>query len=336
MISGKTGDIQKRCVVLFRQMNRAGFTSVYDETIAYACFKTLCVPLLRRAGVRCVASIFGNFFFRQYRAALLPGRVPVSVVDHHLDARIPFTPSWITIYLDFVGFWVRTLSFLLHSYKRRSFSAARDFITSMGELYAFASETYRKNFSTTGRPFYIARPRFLLIHLVDPHLMCIPSLHVMVVIRTWTKFAAILRSFGDAERLAPQIEEMKQGALLITEAILFVKQHSVNCIAAALYAITCFDPELFPPAEAEAFTALLFEKPPAPDPGSASVTRRGPLPNAGVRPSAAPRIKMAPEDVAEIKDHIINLYRRFLSERETAKTWDEPLLKFLRPLPRKY
>ena len=318
-------------------MNRAGFTSVYDESVAYACFKTLCVPSLRRAGFRCVASIFGNFFFRQYRAALLLGRVPVSSVDHPLDTRIPFIPSWITIYLDFVGFWVRVLSFLLRSYKRRSFSAARDFITSMGKLYAFASEIYRKNFSTTERPFYIARPRFLLIHMVDPHLMCIPSLHVMVVIRAWTKFAAILRSFGDAERLAPQIEEMKEGALLITEAILFVKQHSVNCIAAALYAITCFDPDLFPPAEAEAFTGLLFERPPPPDTRGASVTRdAGPPPNAGVRPSAAPRIKMAPEDISEIRDHIINLYRRFFSERETAKTWDAPLVNFLRPLPRKY
>jgi hypothetical protein len=318
-------------------MNRAGFTSVYDETVTYACFKTLCVPLLRRAAFRCVASILGNFFFRQYRAALLPGRVPVSVVDHPLDAKIPFTPPWITIYLDFVGFWVRVLSFLLHSYRRRSFNAARDFITSMGELYAFASEAYRKNFSTTERPFYIARPRFFLIHLVDPHLMCIPSLHVMVVIRTWTKFASIIRSFGDAERLAPQIEEMKQGALRITEAILFVKQHSVNCIAAALYAITCFDPDLFPPAEAEAFAALLFEKPPAPDSGNASFTRyAGHPPNARVRPSAAPRINMTRADILEIKNHIIDLYRRFLSERKTAKTWDEPLLNFLRPLPRKY
>ncbi|MDR1252843.1 MAG: hypothetical protein LBK62_11875 [Treponema sp.] len=320
-------------------MSSAGNKSIYDETPAYACFKTLCVPSVRRAGFRCVASIFRNFFFRQYRAALLPGRVPVTSVDHELDRKIPFVPAWITVYLDFVSFWVRMLSFLFHTYRRRAFEPVRDFIVSMGELYAFAAEAYTKNLSTTRRPFYIARPRFLLIHLVDPHLMCIPSLHVMVVIRTWTKFAAIIRSFGDAEALAPQIEEMRQGALAITRAILFVKQHSVNCIAAALYAIICFDPDLFPPAEAAAFTARLFDEPPAAaeEPGNAAVRRNSRPPvNARVRPSAAPHAGLSSADAAEIKDHITNLYRRFLAERETAETWDEPLLNFLRFLPRKY
>jgi hypothetical protein len=344
-------------MVLFYPMSSAA-KSVYDEPVWYAYFKTLTVPSIRPAALRCIASIFGNFFFRQYRAALLPGRVPVTGVDHPLDRKIPFVPAWVTIYLDFVGFWLRVLAFLLRSYRRRAFGAVREFITSMGELYAFAAEVYQKNFSTTGRPFYIARPRFFLIHLVDPHLMCIPSLHVMVVIRTWTKFAAILRSLGDAERLAPQIEEMKQGALAITQAILFVKQHSVNCIAAALYAMTCFDEALFPPEEAEAFTGLLFADSPwkgpvpktafapaetmtiyanAEDGPQSAVIKMyiRPPANAGVRPQAAPRTRLPPADTAEIKAHIIGLYRAFLSRRQTAKTWDEPLLDFLQPLPRK-
>jgi hypothetical protein len=304
--------------------------SVYDESASYAYIKTLFTPLLRPAVIRCVASIFFNFFFRQYRAALLPGRVPVSRVDHPLDLKIPFVPSWVTIYLDFITFWVRMLSFLLHRYGRRAFNDVREFIVSMGRLYAFAAEAYQKNFSTTDRPFYIARPRFFLIHLVDPHLMCIPSLHVMVVIHTWTKFAAIIRSMGDAEQLAPQIEEMKQGALAISQAILFVKQHSVNCVSAALYAITCYDPELFPPEEAEAFAGLLFGKTPKAEPAS-QIT-----PNEKVRPSSAPRTRLSLADADEIKVYIVNLYRHFLAGRKTAKTWDEPLLNFLRPLPRKY
>jgi hypothetical protein len=303
--------------------------SVYDESEGYAIVKTLCIPSLRPATLRCVASIFSNFFCRQYYAAWLPGRVPVSRVDHPLDLKIPFVPAWVTIYLDFVCFWVRMLSFLLRVYGRRAFDAIRNFIVSMGNLYAFAAETYRVNFSTTNRPFYIARPRFLLIHLVDPHLMCIPSLHVMVVIRAWTSFAAILRSLGDAGRFAPQIEEMRQGALVITQAILFVKQHSVNCVAAALYAITRFEPELFPPEEAEAFTMRLFDKPPP-----AAVSGR-PLANARLRPSAAPRTTIPPADAAAIKAHIINLYRTFLAEGKTAKTWQEPLLNFLRKQPRR-
>jgi len=303
--------------------------SVYDESPVFAIIKTLSVPSVRPTALRCVFSIFYNFFFRQYRAAWLPGRVPVSSVDHPLDLKIPFVPAWVTIYLDFVTYWVRMLSFLLRAYGRRAFDAVRDFLASMGKLYAFAAEAYQKNFSTTDRPFYIARPRFFLIHLVDPHLMCIPSLHVMVVTYTYTRFAAILRSLNEADNCAAQIAEMKQGALAITQAILFVKQHSVNCVAAAMYAMTCFDGKLFPPEEAEAFTNLLFGDPP-PTP---AVPENRPLKNYQLRPCAAPRTKLPAADAAEIKAHIITLYRRFLAEGKTVRNWVEPLMRFLRQMP---
>jgi hypothetical protein len=302
--------------------------SVYNASPVYTFYKTLSLSSMRPTALRCIASIFYNFFFRQFRAAWLPGRAPVSRVDHPLDKKIPFLPAWVTIYLDFVLFWIRMLSFLLQSFGRRSFGPVMGFVQSMGELYAFASEAYRKNFSTTDRPFYIARPRFFLIHLLDPHLMCVPSLHVMVVIHTYTRFAAILRSMGVAERYASQIEELKQGALAITQASLFVKQHSVNCIPAALYAMTRYDPELFPPETAEAYTDLLFSAPP-PSPQSG-------LPgNYRVRPWAAPRTKLPAADIAEFKAHIVNLYRRFLAGGKDAKSWEEPLLEFIKPLPKR-
>jgi hypothetical protein len=303
--------------------------SVYDESVAYTFIKTLSVSSMRPDAIRCIFSIFFNFFFRQYRAAWLPGRVPVNKVDHPLDQKIPFVPAWVTIYLDFVTFWIRMLTFLLRGYGRRAYAAVRDFIISIGKLYTFAAEVYQKNLSTTKRPFYIARPRFLVIHLLDPHLMCIPSLHVMVVIWTYRKFDAMLRSLNEAEHCSAQIEEMKQGALAITQAILFVKQHSINCVAASLYAMACFDGELFPPEEAEAFTGLLFGDPP---PTGFSQTGRPPQ-NYRLRPSAAPRTKLPAADVAEIKAHIISLYRRFLAEGKTAHDWTEPLLNFVKQLP---
>jgi hypothetical protein len=319
-----------------RKMKTA--SSVYDESPAYTFFKSFCVSPLRPTAIRCISSIFFNFFFRQYRAAWLPGRVPVSRADHPLDLKIPFVPSWITIYLDFVTFWIRMLTFLLKRFGRGVYEDVRQFLESIGELYAYAAEVYQKSFSTTDRPFYIARPRFLLIHLVDPHLMCIPSLHVMVVIQTYTKFAAILRSLNEAEHYSAQINEMKQGALAITQAILFVKQHSVNCIAASLYAMTCFDGELFPPEEAEAFTGLLFSDPPPADFETTATLNQPPsrLPkNYRLRPCSAPRTKLPAADIDEIKAHILGLYRRFLAERKTqdspsAQSWIEPLLNFLR------
>ncbi|GHV60544.1 hypothetical protein AGMMS49587_02180 [Spirochaetia bacterium] len=227
----------------------------------------------------------------------------MSRVDHELDKKIPFSPDRIGIYHDFSAFWIRSLGFLLAHCGERGADAAKDFLDSMGALYNFAAEVYQKNLSTTERPFYIRRPGFILIHAFDPHLMCIPSLHVMVVIRTYTKFAALLRSLGDEETYAPQIAELKKGATDITEAILYVKQHSVNCIAAAMYAMTCFDGELFPPAEAEDFVSRLF---------------------AGGGP-----------DCGEIRNYIENLYRHFLSENSEAKPWDTPLLNFLQSLPQK-
>jgi hypothetical protein len=133
--------------------------------------------------------------------------------------------------------------------------------------------------------------------------MCIPSLHVMVVIRTYTSFRRILRSLGEDGPMALRIEEVRRGALAITEAILYVKQHSVNCIPAAMYAMTCFDPPLFPPEEAADFVSRIFREPGSPERGEA------------------------------IREYIISLYRRFLAEGRTARSWKDPLLAFLAAQP---
>jgi hypothetical protein len=296
-------------------------SSVYSESTSYAFIKSFFTPILRPAALKCIFSILYNFFFCQHRAAFLPGRVSIARVDHPLDEKIPFRPVWITIYIDFAQFWIRMITFFTRRYGRRAFIPIRDFIISMGELYAYAAQVYRKNLSTTKRPFYIARPRFTLIHLLDPHLMCIPSLHVMVVIHTYKQFIAIARKLGEEEKLKDQIEEMKLGALAISQAILFVKQHSINCIPAALYAMTCFSPDLFPPEEAASFANLLFSS--TPDKNNIPKDCR-------VHPAASPSIKISQDDQAQIKNHILFLYRKFLTDREMSKPWYEPLLKFLR------
>jgi hypothetical protein len=195
------------------------------------------------------------------------------------------------------------LGFLLAEFGERGIPAVRDFIDSMGKLYAFAAEVYSQHLSTTRRPRYLSRLRFVLIHLADPHLMCIPSLHVMVVIRTYTRFRETVKTLGDAGQYAPLIEEVRRGALAITEAILYVKQHSVNCIPAALYAMTRFDEACFPPEEAEDFVSRLF-------------TETG-----------------SPPESPAIREHIIELYRRFLREGRDSRSWTDPLLAFLRDFP---
>ena len=278
---------------------------IAKESVPMACIKILGSSYLRATALRCTASIFRNFFFLQYRSAFLPGRIPVASVDHPLDNKIPFLPEKVNVYLDFVAFWVRSLNFILRHCGRRALEPVRSFLESMGQLYATAAEIYGKHLSTTERPFYIRRPRFLLIHTVDPHLMCIPSLHVMVVIRAYTLFREIAKNLGDD--FSSQIEELRLGALEITEAVLYVKQHSVNCIPAALYAMTCFSPKLFPPEEAENFVSGIFSNVKNPN----------------------------KTDAAEIRSHILKLYRRFLSETKPGEAWTKPLFAFLKEFPYK-
>jgi hypothetical protein len=224
-----------------------------------------------------------------------------------LDERIPFEPKRVSVYLDFVSLWIRALGFILRRYGDRAIEPAAALIDSMGELYRYAAQVYRQNLSTTRRPRYLKNPRFIIIHLTDPHLLCVPSLHVMVVVRAYTQFRQILRTFNEEDLLKPQIEELYRGALEITEAVLYVKQHSVNCVPAALYSMTRFQEEFFPPQEARSFTQNLFRSP----------------------------HDLAPGDDGRIREYISQLYGQFTEEGKTSEDWRFPILKFLDPLRRR-
>jgi hypothetical protein len=267
---------------------------------------------LRKAFVSCGFTVMRFFFLPQYRALLFPKRIPVSRSDHPLDNRIPFNPRWVNVYLDFVAFWIKIAGFLLAQYGKKGVEPAFEFIRSIERLYVFAVQVYRKNLSTTDRPRYLKGIRFFLIHLTDPHLMCIPSLHVMIVIRVYTAFRRILSLINDQDRFAPEIASVKRQALNITQAILYVKQHSVNCVSAAMYAMSRFDPDLFPQEEAETFVQNLFSS------------------RSGLPKGDAVKAK----DVPEIREHILTLYRRFIEEGKKAGHWTEPLIGFLASLPR--
>ena len=257
----------------------------------------------RPAVLKSVFSVFKNFFFLQYKAVLLPGHCPVSQVDHPLDRKIPFKPEKVEIYLDFIHFFSRTIGFLFWNFKQSSREELRAAIESLGIIYEKAAGIYSKNLSTTKRPRYLARLKFLIIHIFDPHLMCIPSLHVMVVIQAYTVFRAILRKLGKEKTYSAQITDVRNRALAITEAVLYIKQHSINCISSSMYAMTCFD-ELFPPEEAEGFAKDLFKEADG----------------------------ISDKDAEAIRNHIIDLYRYFLKQKN--QTWEKPLLDFLQSQPK--
>ena len=270
------------------------------DTTLKALISIISCRFLRPAALQSTISIFRNFFLLQYRAAALPRRYRVTGVDHPLDLKIPFKPQKVKIYADFLWVFARAQGFLIQNFKKQAGIQIKNFIESLGAVYSKAAEVYKKNFSTTKRPKYLARFEFIVIHTFDPHLMCIPSLHVMVVILAYTRLQKILRDLGAETAFSSVIKTFRQRALEITEAVLYIKQHSINCISAAMYAMTCFD-DLFPQDKAETFAQDIFIK--AND--------------------------ISHEDGEAIRNHIIDLYRRFLSEGRKTSSWEKPLLDFL-------
>jgi hypothetical protein len=85
--------------------------------------------------------------------------------------------------------------------------------------------------------------------------------------------------------------------------------------------MTCFNPELFPPAAAEDFTEKLFST----DNNFANVPK-----SCKVHPAFAPVTKLPGEDIASIKKHILSLYYLYLKEGKEAKDWKDPILNFLK------
>jgi hypothetical protein len=249
--------------------------------------------------------IHKNFFRLQSRARRHPTRIPVTNVDHPYDKTIPFRPQWVMTYHDFSAFWVRTAVYLSRTV---SPDAAGDFIGTMGNLYAAAALVYSRHMSTTTRPRFFGNIGCIAIQLFDPHLLCVPSLHVMVCIHTWTKARYLFETHNTAQQEKSYIEKLFNRAVLITESVLYMKQHSVNCIPAAMYAMSCFQPELFTRKDAAAFSAALF----------------GDERNAEIPPA----------DRENIRSFIETSYAAFMREWEkllaTGNTdWTIPLIMFL-------
>ncbi len=278
---------------------------IADRTLIPELLRMISAAPVRAAGLRCLWQALAKFFLFQFRHALLPGRIRVARVDHALDSKIPFDPSLITIYLDFVAFWIRSAGYLIERYGCRAWREIAGFVDGIAALYGYAGKVYTRLLSTTTQPKVSHLPRFLMIRLLDPHLLCVPSLHIMIVTRTYTHFRSIVKRLGDEELLAERIKELREGALAIADSTMLVKQHSVNCIAAALYAMTRYDPELWPEAEAEAFASDLFRSHHA----------------------------ISENDAEAIRKHIIDLYHNFLRDGDKGDPWEKVLVLYLKTQP---
>ena len=238
--------------------------------------------------LRLTVEILRSFFYPQFENALLRLR-PLVNVDHPLDPSIPFDPRHIKKYLEFVKLWMGTFYKTRLLYGDRAVPVMAAFLDSIRRLYAEAGSFYRTVHTTTTRPSKNYNLRFALVHAVDPHQNCVPSLHVLLVVANWLLAADLVRRLGvgdlggdrardgelgrdrargrgvggdrargpsatDAELW---IGSLRSEAVAITESVLFVKQHSVNCIGASLYFLKSRYPA-FGGAETAAFVRDLF------------------------------------------------------------------------------
>jgi hypothetical protein len=283
-----------------REMSSSRINVGYARPIAAA----LARPALGAAAARIALEAIRSFFLPQFENAIFRRRRVVSV-DHPLDGDIPFDPSRIGKYLEFVKLWMGSLYYLLRRSERRDLAAFVDYADAIRDLYADAGSIYRRVHTTTARPKGNYDLGFALIHAADPHLNCVPSLHVLLVVSNWKIALATAGRIGRGRELGPWLARLRDEAVAITESVLFVKQHSLNCVGVSLFYLRRRFPRLSD-AEVEAFVAELF----------ATEAGRGPLPA---------------ETVGALRAAILEVYRRldaaYLARPESG--WREPILAFI-------
>lgn len=249
-------------------------------------------------------NVISNFFVIQQKQKFKFTQIPVVNVEHRLDKNIPFVPSRIKTYLDFIWFTARTLDMLFSKLEReKAVSTLAEFEKFMANLYKQAGTIYSNTLSTTERPKYFASPRFLIIHIFDPHLLCVPSLHVAIAAGTWAFARKILNS-TDMNKLEVEgiLDEIYLGARKISESVLYVKQHSINCVTAALYFLMAINEKnFFSEKDAETFIEDLFQ-------------------------DAA---DIFPSDVQEIQEYMKKMLKGLIKEYKKSEEWQQPVLNWL-------
>lgn len=198
--------------------------------------KTTRIPSYRLfiSAIRC-------FFKPQFQAIFKPSIRPIVNVDHRLDFTIPFTPRLIKKYLEFFQLWMGTILRMHQLYGKAVVPLLGSYIDCINTLYKDGGKVYTTIHSTTTRPKSNPNLHFAIVHTFDPHLNCIPSLHVTVVLSAWMNSTMIVQAMHDHndKKLAVWLVHLKNEAIQIIETILFLKQHSVNCIAASLFYLHC-------------------------------------------------------------------------------------------------
>lgn len=251
-------------------------------------------------------TVVTKFFWLQFSVKLGLRKIPVLPVDNALDKKVPFNPLKVPIYLDFIHFWVRPMVFIINKYgTKKAVPYCAKFFAIIDKSYQEAARIYSFRMSTTDRPMCkvdkSVQRHFNTIRTVDPHYLCVPSLHIAIVVLAYTFFRQTFKELEmDNKEQDFYNAELYRGALDIAETVLYVKQHSVNCIPAALFMMTNLIPEYFKAEDARIFINDLFKD----------------------------CTDIQPEDKINIHNHIKNMYENLLQEK-SDKDWTEPVKNWI-------
>ena len=268
------------------------------------CYRTLLVrPQSFCTAWKFLLTVAYKFFGIQYLEKFHILHIPVRHVDHKLDNCVPFKPGVIRTYLDFINYWLRNISMLQCRFGvHEGTTLGLEFLRHLTLIYHEAFLMYTTCMTTTRQP--PCRERAIrTMRLADPHFLCVPSLHISIICFTYSFYKKLfIREEFTEEEQERWNKELYAHGLEIAESVLYLKQHSVNCIPAALYLVTKLFPDLFPPTDAALFIADLFKD--ADD--------------------------ISAEDKEAIRNHIDFTYERFLLEGVIEDDWRDPVLRWLK------
>lgn len=256
------------------------------------------------AVIHFIRVVFVDFFVSQFARKFGLTKTPIAKVDNELDDKIPFTPSKVGTYLDFTAFWMRPLSMLLKTVgSKRAKPIILAFLHKITLSYSSAGKVYRMCMSTTDRPHYHRRFYFRVIHIFDPHYLCVPSLHISVVSLVWSFYRELFKKLPEIpeDLKKSYLDELYEEAIEIAETVLYIKQHSVNCIPAALYMMTFIMKPYFKAEDGIQFLKDMF------------VNTDIPV-----------------ETQKELKDYMYFIFERFLLVGITNDNWIEPIKAWLK------
>ena len=193
----------------------------------------------RKTSLKFIGTIMTTFFLPQFQSRLRIKKRKVVNVDHELDKLIPFSADYIKIYMGFIPLWIKSIYFIYQEFGNVSLPLIVEYINNIGELYRSGFDVSNNCQSTTTRPGSGRNIPLKLIHWADPHLHCVPSLHVMIVCFNHLRIGTIIKKLAEGtDGYEAELAYLGNQAILITNSILFMKQHSINCIPAGLFAIS--------------------------------------------------------------------------------------------------